>query len=258
MCCCFRPEAATPGRREAAGAGPTHRAPPSPARPRPPRRTPRRLPAAPRRFLPRRFLPRPRVPGTLCPLSPRARRLGPWRPRRSGPTGRAAGPSDAPGSRPLPARSPPGKPKPESPRSPGLPHKEERPPRAESPAHVPPRTPPGPTERCEGSAPLLEDAGTREGTPSRFAPPRPARRPRPRVLLPARDNLPDLARSSRHPPCAADASGTCGPGGAGPARAAERRAGAAPSTPRAESGPRTFPDAGLPPAAPQSLPPRSS
>lgn len=33
MCCCFRPEAATLGRREAAGAGPRDRAPPSPARP---------------------------------------------------------------------------------------------------------------------------------------------------------------------------------------------------------------------------------
>lgn len=73
------------------------------------------------------------------------------------------------------------------------------------------------------------------------------------------ESLPSTpARSSRHPPCAVDASGTCSPGGAGRARAAERRAGAAPSTPRAESGTRTFPDAGLQPAAPQSLPPPSS
>ncbi|XP_044923151.1 translation initiation factor IF-2-like [Mustela putorius furo] len=69
------------------------------------------------------------------------------------------------------------------------------------------------------------------GAPRSWRTPGPAEKPPPAPRPPAllgghgpASSFPDLARSSRHPPCAADASGTCGPGGAGPARAAERRA----------------------------------
>lgn len=82
MCCCFRPEAATLGCREAASAGPWNRAPLA-------RRHQRSWRARLRRPAARRS------PGTHFPR--RARRFGPWRSRRSRPTCQPARLPDAQG-----------------------------------------------------------------------------------------------------------------------------------------------------------------
>ncbi|XP_060473411.2 uncharacterized protein LOC132668494 [Panthera onca] len=175
MCCCFRPEAATLGRREAASAGPGEPRAPLAGSHRPPRRTPRRSPP----------------PGGG---SSRARASAP--PQPATPRSRRSRPADAQGHWLLSARFPPGKPQHEdTPAPPAFadrgPRPQERPrPRPPAAPNVPVRVPQDPTERAgprSPGRPPTPRPGTREVTP-------PASRggPLPRASLPAPRGQPPL------------------------------------------------------------------
>lgn len=255
MCCCFRTEAATLGRREAASAGPWDSVPPSPSR--------TRRPGA-------------HSPDSSGPRSARARAQAaswvphahlPWSARRLvldllGARDPLAHGVDLPTletssccqpvvyleSPELENRQPDGVPTIKRPQNTSLPIRQD------------PTEPARPEVSKQYRAPWSRAPPLPRGRagPCRSQPPSPVQRPLPHLPPPGRAFSPSRAPSSEHPPGAAEASGTSGPGGAGSVGAEQRRAEAAPSTPRAESRSGTCPDAGLQPTAPQSLqPPRS-
>ncbi|XP_035583971.1 translation initiation factor IF-2-like [Zalophus californianus] len=200
MCCCCRPEAATLGRREAAGAGPRDRAPPSPARPGRPGAHPAVCPPAARC---------PPPGGGSCVRASPA-------PYARFPRGRVAAAPGAPGSRDPPARrrdlptlTAPGgcqcvfrlgSPTPKAPTLRGSPTSE-RHPRPRRAPHVPPRMLQDPAERAdprspsrgEGQRPGRGRRRTSEVTPSCSAAAAPSLTPPAPGGQPSRDPCAELA-----------------------------------------------------------------